>query len=106
MWDCGVPSTTSVKLPAADPKEHAEIALLVRGLDFEGGNVLDVLELSLGQALIFPIFTSQATQDESCFIISAHFDEPARRFRHKPDDAEETDERDDLKGNGKSPDKW
>lgn len=46
---------------------------------------------------------AQPVQDKTSLIVAAGLDEPTRRLREEPHNAEKDKERDDLEGNGEAP---
>lgn len=66
-------------------------------------NTLNILELGLSADCILASASTQTAEDIPCFLFTICFDEPARRFREKPNSSEEDDEENELECDGKSP---
>jgi hypothetical protein len=52
-------------------------------------NAQDILKLGLGTDCILVTASAETAKDVAGFLFTADFDEPARRFREEPDNAEE-----------------
>ena len=89
-----------MQLPLVDIEEHGEVACPLRIILLKLDDILNVLEFCFGDAIIF---ASELMQDETGFILTASFDQPARRFGHEPNATAENDEREDLERYRESP---
>lgn len=81
-----------------------QITLLAGSLLLQLNNSTDVLVFQLGIFLILTGVTTQACEDISCFRPPADFGEPAGTLREEEADGEEEQEREDLEGDGETPD--
>lgn len=78
-----------MQLPLLQPQQHTHIRRLLAILLLQPADILDILELGLGETFVVAGFAAQTAEDETGFGVAADFDEPAGGFGHPPDDGEE-----------------
>ena len=93
-----------MELAGADAEQHGDVGVVLGGRAFEFGDILDVLELGLGSPSILAGFTTKTSEDVASLFVSANLDQISGRLGEEPDRDGESEEREDLEGDGETPD--
>ena len=97
-------TTSCVELARANTEEHADVRVRAGRLTLKLGDVADILKFGFGLAHVGAGLATKTTQDVAGFFFTANLGEPTWRLGEEPDNAEEDKKRQDLEGNGESPD--
>jgi hypothetical protein len=98
-------TSSSVQFAGADAEQHGQVALLVGSLVLHVADVDDVLQLRLSSCTLLSLAATKTLEDKPGFLLAADLDQPSWTLGHEPDPQSKKYQRDNLEGNGESPDK-